>query len=60
VWTILMAATGIGATILWSHGQESLSITLLYVMGVFALILVNNLRKRAEKQLQLHNHSRRS
>ena len=59
VWTVLLAATGIGAVIVWCNGQESLAITLLYIMGVFALLLVNNLRKRAEKPLQWHHHSHR-
>jgi predicted unusual protein kinase regulating ubiquinone biosynthesis (AarF/ABC1/UbiB family) len=59
VWTILLAATGIGAAIVWSNGQESLAIALLYIMGAFAVLLVNNLRKRADKLLQWHSHSRR-
>jgi len=59
VWTILLATTGIGAAIVWSNGQESLAITLLYIMGVFALLLVNNLFKRAEKTLHWRSHSRR-
>ena len=59
VWTILLAGTGIGAAIVWCHGQENLAITLLYMMGGFALLLGNNLRKRAEKPLQWHSHSRR-
>ncbi|HEY3424742.1 MAG TPA: AarF/ABC1/UbiB kinase family protein [Negativicutes bacterium] len=59
VWTILLAATGIGAAIVWSNGQERLAIILLYLMGAFALLLINNLRKQAEKPLQWHSHSRR-
>lgn len=59
VWTILLTATGIGAAVVWSSGQESLAISLLYIMGAFALLLVNNLRKRAEKPLHWHSHSRR-
>jgi len=60
VWTILLAGTGIGAAIVWSNGQENLAIALLYSMGAFSLLLVNNLRKRAEKPFQWHSHSRRS
>ena len=59
MWTILLAATGIGTSIVWSNGQESLAIVLLYIMGVFALLLLNNIRKKAEKPLQWHSHSRR-
>ena len=59
MWTILLAGTGIGAAVVWSNGQESLAISLLYLVGAFALLLVNNLRKRAEKSLQWHRHSRR-
>lgn len=59
VWTILLAAAGIGAAILWSNGQERLATILLYIMGVFALLLVNNFRKKAEKKLQWRSHSHR-
>ena len=59
VWTLLLSATGIGAAIVWSNGQESLAIRLLYIMGAFGLLLINNLGKRAEKPLQWHSHSRR-
>ena len=59
MWTILLAGTGIGAAVVWSNGQEGLAISLLYIVGAFALLLVNNLRKRAEKSLQWHRHSRR-
>jgi len=59
VWTILLAGTGIGTAVVWNHGQESVVSVLLYSMGVFALLLVNNLRKRAEKPLLWHSHSRR-
>ena len=59
VWTILLAGTGIGAAVVWSNGQEKMAIVLLYSMGVFALLLVNNLRKRAEKPFQWHSHLRR-
>jgi predicted unusual protein kinase regulating ubiquinone biosynthesis (AarF/ABC1/UbiB family) len=59
VWTILLAGIGIGAAIVWSSGQEKLAISLLYIMGIFALLLVNNLRKRAEKTLHWRRHSRR-
>ncbi|WP_378955690.1 ABC1 kinase family protein [Pelosinus sp. sgz500959] len=59
VWTILLAAAGIGAAILWSNGQERLATILLYIMGVFAVLLVNNFRKKAEKKLQWRSHSHR-
>lgn len=59
VWTILLAGTGMGAAVVWSSGQEDVAISLLYVMGFFALLLVNNLRKRAEKTFQWRRHSRR-
>lgn len=59
VLTILLASTGIGAVVVWSSGQESLAISLLYIMGAFALLLVNNLRKRAEQPLHWHPRSRR-
>lgn len=59
MWTILLTGTGIGAAVVWSSGQEKLAISLLYIMGVFALLLANNLRKRAEKTLHWRHHSRR-
>ncbi|GBG55598.1 2-octaprenylphenol hydroxylase [Sporomusaceae bacterium FL31] len=59
MWTILLAGTGIGAAVVWSNGQKDTAISLLYIMGVFALLLVNNLFKRAEKTLNWHRHSRR-
>lgn len=59
VWTILLAATGIGGAIMWSTGQERLALVLFYSMGAFVLLLLNNLRKRAEKPLRWHSHSRR-
>lgn len=59
MWAILLAAAGIAAAMFWISGQESLAIPLLYIMGVFALLLLNNLRKRAEKPLNWHRHSRR-
>jgi predicted unusual protein kinase regulating ubiquinone biosynthesis (AarF/ABC1/UbiB family) len=59
VWTILLTGTGIGAAVLWSSGQKDVAISLLYIMGGLALLLVNNLRKRAEKVLHWHRHSRR-
>ena len=59
VLTILLASTGIGAVVVWTSGQEDLAILLLYIMGAFVLLLVNNLRKRAEKPLHRYSHSRR-
>jgi predicted unusual protein kinase regulating ubiquinone biosynthesis (AarF/ABC1/UbiB family) len=59
VWTILLTGTGIGAAVLWSSGQKDVAISLLYIMGGLALLLVNNLRKRAERVLHWHRHSRR-
>lgn len=59
MWTVLLASTGIGYIILLSNGQESLATKLLYLMGVFAFLLINNLRKRAEKPLKWHTHSHR-
>jgi len=58
VWAILLAGTAIAAAVVWSSGQESLAIDLLYIMGVFALLLVNNLCKQAEKTLPWHRNSR--
>lgn len=58
VWTILLASTGMGAVVAWTNGQEKLTISLLYIMGGFALLLVNNLRKRAEKPLHWRHRSR--
>ena len=57
MWTVLLATTGIGYTIVLSNGQESLATKLLYLMGAFGLLLINNLRKRAEKPLKWHTHS---
>ncbi len=59
VWTILLTGTGIGAAVLWSSGHKDTAIPLLYIMGGIALLLINNLRKRAEKVLHWHRHSRR-
>ncbi len=59
VWTILLTGTGIGAAILWSSGHKDAAVLLLYIMGALALLLVNNLRKRAERVLHWHRHSRR-
>ncbi|EIW16391.1 MULTISPECIES: ABC1 kinase family protein [Pelosinus] len=59
VWTILLTGTGIGAAVLWSSGHKDIAVLLLYIMGVLALLLVNNLRKRAERVLHWHRHSRR-
>jgi len=58
VWAILLAGTGIAAAVVWSSGQEKLAMHLLYIMGVFALLLVNNLCKQAEKTLPWHRNSR--
>lgn len=49
VWTILLAATGMGATVFWSNGQEEVVTLLLYSMGVFTLLLLNNLGKGSGK-----------
>ena len=57
--TILLASTGIGAVLVWSSGKEELAISLLYIMGAFALLLVKNLCKRAEKPLGWPPNSRR-
>ena len=59
VWAILLAGTGIAAAVVWSSGQEKLAMYLLYIMAVFALLLVNNLCKQAEKTLPWHRNSRR-
>lgn len=59
MWTVLLATTGIGYAIVLSTGQENLAVKLLYLMGVFACLLINNLRKRAEKPLNWHTHSHR-
>jgi len=59
MWTVLLATTGIGYAIVLSNGQENLATKLLYLMGVFACLLINNLRKRAEKPLKWHTHSHR-
>lgn len=59
MWTVLLAASGLGYIILLSNGQESLAAKLFYLMGVFALLLINNLRKRAEKPLKWRSHSHR-
>lgn len=59
MWAVLLAATAIVTAILWSSGQVELARKLFYVMGVFVLLLLNNLRKRAEKQLKWHTHSNR-
>jgi predicted unusual protein kinase regulating ubiquinone biosynthesis (AarF/ABC1/UbiB family) len=59
VWSILLSGTGIGAAVVWSNGHKTLAISLLYVMGVFALLLLYNLFKRAEKVLNWHRQSRR-
>ena len=56
MWTVLLASTGIGYTIVLSNGQESLGTKLLYLMGAFGCLLINNLRKRAEKPLKWHTH----
>jgi len=59
MWTVLLTTTGIGYTIVLSNGQESLTTKLLYLMGIFGFLLLNNLRKRAEKPLKWHRHSQR-
>ncbi len=59
MWTVLLATTGIGYTIVLSNGQESLATKLLYMMGAFGFLLLNNLRKRAEKPMKWHTHSHR-
>ena len=59
MWAVLLAATGIGYTIVLSNGQVNLATKLLYLMGAFGCLLVNNLRKRAEKPLKWHTHSHR-
>jgi len=59
MWTVLFATTGIAYTIVLSNGQESLATKFLYLMGAFGCLLVNNLRKRAEKPLKWHIHSHR-
>jgi len=59
MWTVLLATTGIGYTIVLSNGQESLATKLLYLMGALGCLLINNLRKRAEKPLIWHTHSHR-
>ena len=59
MWTGLLASTGIGYIIVLSNGQERLSTMLLYPMGAFGGLLINNLRKRAEKPLKWHKHTHR-
>jgi predicted unusual protein kinase regulating ubiquinone biosynthesis (AarF/ABC1/UbiB family) len=59
MWTGLLASTGIGYIIVLSNGQERLSTMLLYPMAAFGGLLINNLRKRAEKPLKLHKHTHR-
>jgi len=56
MWTFLLGTTGIEYTIVLSNGQESMATKLLYLMGAFGCILINNLRKRAEKPLKWHTH----
>lgn len=59
MWTVLLATTGIGYVLVLSSGQENLATKLLYLMGVFSFLLINNLRKRAEKPLQWRTHPHR-
>jgi len=59
MWTVLLATTGIGYAIISSNGQELLATKLLYLMGAFGCLLMNNLRKRAEKPLKWHSHRQR-
>jgi len=59
MWTVLLATTGIGYVIVLSNGQDSLATKLLYLMGAFGLLLVNNLRKKAERPIKWHTHSHR-
>ncbi len=59
MWTILLAAAGIATAIFWSNGQVTIVHKLWWVLGILILILLNNLRKRAEKPLVWHDHRRR-
>lgn len=59
MWTILLGASGIAASILWSSGHVIIAHKILYMVGGCALLLVNNLRQRAEKPLKWYTHSHR-
>lgn len=59
MWTILLASSAVGTAILWSNGQEDMARKLMYAFIGFGLLLLNNLRKRAESPLKWHTHSHR-
>lgn len=59
IWAILLAGTGISIAVLWSNGQEILVRKLMYLIGFFSLLLLNNFRQRAEKRLKIHTHPHR-
>lgn len=57
MWTILLAATGIIEAMFLVTGHDDWARQTLYVLAGLGLLLLNNLRKKAEKDLQLHFHT---
>lgn len=60
VWAILLAATGVVEAVFVVNGRDDLADKLLYALGALALLLLNNMRKKAEKPLKFHSHSHRT